>query len=472
MNRRILLVTSEIPAQLGYPTAGGGLRAWNIAQGLRRRGFEVNYALMENVARNRDLPREHTRYLWNPATLEETVLAAAPDVAIFCQWDPMSFANRFPCPVVVDLFGLLLLENWFRGGAEIQIQAQTKLRTLAKADAFLVTSPTLKAYFTAWLTMAGCSPEDFPLLDVPISMPDEQPPYQDRNNAGDLVFVYSGIFWPWQNPLLPLQTLVDVLEKRNRGRLLIYGGKHPVHPLPENVAESAMRFLDAMAKSSRVEIRGLVPHEELMASFADADVAVDLMERNIERELSSPIRSACYLWAGLPLVVSDYLYLAKDLENCEAGWSADPSSREAMSSLFEWMLDHPEEVRARRENARQFAHQRFVWSVALEPLARFCAEPRYRAKGRHLMDITIDLSLERQKKLDEQYRELERLNRALAQSEERYHRELGEWIREKDRLAARLHSAEHDLTAIRSKFLFRFFKRIQDLIAPERKPTE
>jgi len=209
-----------------------------------------------------------------------------------------------------------------------------------------------------------------------------------------------------------------------------------------------------------------------MASFSEVDVAVDIMERNIERELSSPIRSACYLWAGLPLVVSDYLYLAKDLENCEAGWSADPSSREAMRSLFEWMLDHPEEVRARRENARQFAHQRFVWSVALEPLARFCAEPRYRAKGRHLMDTTIAVSRERQKKLDEMHGELVEVHQSLARSEERYHRELGEWIREKDRLIARLNSAEHDLNAIRSKFLFRFFKRIQDLIAPERRPRE
>ena len=56
MKTRILLVTSEIPAGLGYPTAGGGLRAWNLAEGLRSRGFHVDYALMEPVLEGRVLP--------------------------------------------------------------------------------------------------------------------------------------------------------------------------------------------------------------------------------------------------------------------------------------------------------------------------------------------------------------------------------------------------------------------------------
>jgi hypothetical protein len=238
--------------------------------------------------------------------------------------------------------------------------------------------------------------------------------------------------------------------------LIIYGGKHPVHELPPEVAEEASGFLHHLEKSSQVEVRGVVPHEELMASFADMDAAVDLMAPNIERELSSPIRSACYLWAGLPPVVNNYLYFARDLEAAGAGWIADPSDSSAMTELFEYLIDHPEEVFARREKAQAFAHQRHTWTPALAPLADFCSSPRFREKHRHLLDTTI----ERLTELEETKSSLEE---TLRQQREEYETELRE-------LKERVHIAEHDLQAIRSKFFFRFFKRMQDLIAPHRKP--
>lgn len=469
VNHRTLLVTSEMPAGLGYPTAGGGLRAWNIAEGLRQRGFEVAYALMQPVVEGKTLPEDYLLHVWTPETLNRVIFEAAPEVLIFCQWHPMTFLEKAPCPVVVDLFGLLLLENWFRGVGEIQLQAQAKLRTLAKADAFLVTSPTLKAYFTAWLTMSGVSPDDFPLLDVPISLPDRLPPLPSKREHSDLRFVYSGIFWPWQNPLLPLKTLVEAIRDAGKGKLIIYGGKHPIHQVP---GESTAKFLTELEQSPQVEIRGLVPHEELMAGFSELDVAVDAMELNIERELSSPIRSICYLWAGLPPVVSDYLYLAKDLEQSDAGWCVNPDNASALRSLFDRLLSNPEEVFDRRVRAQEFARRRHTWSVALNSLADFCASPRYRKKGRHLLDTTLDC-------LQTQQTEIERLHEEMKSLQESYHRERvewaqqrDEWIRRKDDLEARLHRAEHDLEAIRSKFLFRFFKRIKDLVAPERKPDQ
>lgn len=465
MNHRVLVVTSEMPAGLGHPTAGGGLRAWNLAAGLRQQGFEVEYALNRSVAEAHSLPEECTRHVWTPANLSRVVMEAAPDVLVFCQWEPMSHLEAAPCPVAVDLFGLLLLENWFRGVGEIQVQAQAKLRTLARADAFIVTSPTLRAYFTAWLTMAGVSPEDFPLLDVPISLPDEMPALSDRSAAGELEFVYSGIFWPWQNPALPLATLAETLERAGKGKLVIYGGRHPSHEVSGEAAMKAGRFLHQLKGSERVEIRGLVPHEELMAAFADLDVAVDLMEANIERELSSPIRSVCYLWAGLPPVVSDYLYLAGDLERSEAGWKVDPGDPAAMRRLFEWMLEHPGEVRSRRAKAQAFARGRHTWSAALRPLAEFCEAPRYRQKGRHLLDTTLE-------RLRAMQAELETTASRLQEAESRYYQERAAWLHREHALEDRLHRAEHDLEAIRSKFLFRLFKRVQDIIAPERKPVE
>lgn len=473
MPHRIVVVTSEIPAELDYPTAGGGVRAWNLAAGLRQFGFEVDYALMQPVVEEREVPESYRKHVWTPQSLDSVVAETAPDVLLFCQWQPMSFLKNPPCPVVLDLTGPLLLENWFREDGEIQIQAQTKLRVLAMADAFLVTSAPLKAYFTAWLTMAGVSPEEFPVMDVPVSLPDELPPLEGRSVEDELSFVYSGIFWPWQNPLDALKTLAKVLDERRSGSLTVYGGVHPVHDVPEDALRASENMLDELRKSPRVKIAGMLPYRQLVSEYSRMDVAVDVMEPNIERRLSSPIRSVSYLWAGVPPVVGNYHYLAKDLDCAGAGWSVDPTNHDAMRNLFEWMLDHPGEVRSTKESAQAFAKSKHTWSAALQPLAEFCGSPRYRRKGRHLLDTATRHLEETRFELDRIRASLGDREAALRELQKNYHElekrfaeEKEGWHRERGQLEARAHSAEADLTAIRSKFIFRVFKKIQNLFAP------
>jgi len=467
LSHRVIVVTSEIPADLGYPTAGGGVRAWNLAAGLRQQGFQVDYALAEAVVEGRQIPDEHKRYLWNGATLNDVVLDTSPEVLLFCHWDPMTHLRQVPCPVVVDLSGPLILEYFFTQRGEVPVHAQRKLRTLSTADAFLVTSPRLRAYFTAWLTMAGVAPDDFPLLDVPVSLPEPLPPIRQRAGDGEPVFLYSGIAWPWQDPRPALQALVEVLEKAERGKLIVYTGTHPVHKV---AGQGALSFLEDLKRSSRVEVRGMVPYAELAESYAEADVAVDVTAPNLERELASPFRTIGFLWGGVAPVVGRTLFLADELKAAGAGWSVDPEDGGALRRLFEWILEHPDDVFQRRHNAQAFVRHHHTWDKALGPLVEFCSAPRYRPKHRHLLDTTIERLHKTREEMEKAYAEMGKAFAELGQLQARYDREREEWNRTKDALERRVHRAEHDLAAIRSKFLFRFFKRFQDLVAPERKP--
>jgi hypothetical protein len=467
LSRRVLVVTSEMPAGTGFPTAGGGVRAWNLAEGLRGQGFEVEYALLESVAQGRNLPEELTRHLWTPKTLDNTVIKAAADVLVFCHWDPMSSLGEKPCPVVLDLPGPLIVENVFRYFGQVPVHAQAKIRTLAKADAYLVTSPLLRGYFSAWLLMAGVSPKDYPLFNVPIALPDELPEITDRSGE-ELTFLYSGIAWPWQNPKIPLMTLAETLEKMGRGRLVVHTGSHPIHDMGEE--GSRTDWVEELARYSRVEMRGMVPFEKLMASYSEMDVAMDLFEPNIERELASPFRTISFLCSGLAPLLGDYHFLSKDIETAGAGWRLDPTDREGLRKQFEWMLEHPEEVRQYRPRAQDFARQRHTWGKTMGPLVDFCRAPRFRkGQGRHLLDSASARIEQLEKDIQEAGRELDRIGREWQKERQDYLQEREIWARERGELEVRVHRAEHDLEAIRSKFLFRLFKRIQDVVAPERK---
>ncbi len=78
------------------------------------------------------------------------------------------------------------------------------------------------------------------------------------------------------------------------------------------------------------------------------------MARNAERELAFPSRTVVYLACGLPVVTQAGHELADWIARYDAGWFLDPnSSEENLEALVEHLLDTPEEIGEKRENARR-----------------------------------------------------------------------------------------------------------------------
>ena len=66
-----------------------------------------------------------------------------------------------------------------------------------------------------------------------------------------MTFVYGGMFLPWQDPALALDTLAETLEKRDTGRLQMFGGRHLFHAVDTGVFEPLIERLRA---NPRVEM--------------------------------------------------------------------------------------------------------------------------------------------------------------------------------------------------------------------------
>lgn len=376
--RRVLVISSDILPYPGMPTVGSGLRAWGLGQGLKSRGHEVLFSMPRAALKGRKdiVPPEVVELAWEHDTLARVVRAAEPDVVVVCNWPVMDLlpTELLRVPVILDQHGPHYLEREYQKFGNSADNAQRKINALRKADFFTCAGEKQLAYFQSWLEQAGWTEQERRerTAAIPVSLSPDLP---ERHPRDELTFVYGGVFLPWQDPSNGLSALVQALERRNYGKLYFFGGKHPVYPVDPGIFDS---LLAQLKKSSRVVTPGMVPHDDLVAEYTRAHVAMDLMKRNPERELAFTTRTVEYLWCGLPVIYHDYAELSDYIREYNAGWVVDPEDREAIAAVLDEIFEHPEQVIERGRNAQRLVRERLTWDKTITPLDSFVRHPRMR----------------------------------------------------------------------------------------------
>lgn len=375
--RRVLVVASDLLPFNGLPTTGAGLRAWSIGQGLLERGHEVLYSMPRAAMEGRERQGENRAWelLWDAGKLHEVVKKASPDVIVACGWSTLGNLEGVSTPVVLDQHGPHLLERQFQKHLSEDINRQEKLYGLSKADFFSCAGERQRQYFLPWLKDAGYADPAAESAVVHVSLGGEWPAVKTQSPNPEPVFVYGGVFLPWQDPLLALTTLVARMDALGRGKLKIFGGKHPFIPIDTREFEA---LIEKLTQSPRVEVSPMLGRDALLAEYARADAAIDLMARNPERELAVTTRTVEYLWCGLPVIYNDYAELSDFIGPAQAGWCLDPTDAHAMATVFDEILQNPEILIERGQNARRLAEESFNWSKTIEPIDQFCRKPHKR----------------------------------------------------------------------------------------------
>ncbi|MDI6783266.1 MAG: glycosyltransferase family 4 protein [bacterium] len=457
MNKKILVFTTEMLPGLGYPTAGGGIRAWQIGEGLKSHGYQVIYSLPALVVKNKpNLPQEILDTAHSFEKMNEVIDRIQPDLVICIQWHSANrLRNPISVPVVLDLFGLRVLEDAYLTGFELDAFFASKIEALAKADYFICATDMQKAYFIPWLIIAGIDPKENCIGSIPVSLSPQLPQMPVTKDAP--TFVYGGLFWPWQNPFPALNAVIQTMDKLNRGTLKIYGSKHPYwkeFPGPYSDPKKELVSLN------RVEFIDLIQHEQLMQEYLNATAAIDLPVANHERFLAFPIRSVCYLWSGVPLLVSRVSPLAAYIEKYTAGWVLEQKDTESISRTIEQILRDPNEAYQRGKNAQQLVAAELTWDKTITPLVEFCQNPKKLDKQDSIFkQLAVSLAETNQDR-GRLGSELKQVWEMLNQTRDEL-RDVTDELRETKQIADH---ATHDLNAIRSKLLFRLYKKIQRLL--------
>ena len=382
--KRILVVSGDILPFPGCPTTGAGLRAWGLAKGLESRGHHVIAAMPESAAQTMaSIPAELSPLLYTPQELPQFIARHAPDVVVLQHWWLANYLEASPdYPVVIDFHGPLLLETQFQANPALERLRRDKIRALHKADFFTCAGEKQRYYFFPWLMLAGCDLRDELIQAIPVSLSPDLPAHQSE---GEPSFVYGGVFLPWQDPILPLRTLIETLETRQCGILKFFGGKHPVVSVPTGKFEELRAELQ---RSSRARLQPMIPRDQLIQEYCRSHVAIDLMQRNAERELAFTTRTVEYLWCGLPVIYNNYAELSGYIAEYQAGWTLDPADPAGLRRVLNDMLDDPAMLETRSRNAQRLARERLTWDRTIAPLDAFCRQPRKREKGQPLLDAS------------------------------------------------------------------------------------
>jgi glycosyltransferase involved in cell wall biosynthesis len=366
----VLVITPDILPLEGQLTTGAGLRAWGLGQGLRNCGHDVEFAMPQEVADKCQYTGKEV-HLFEPETLDKIVSNVDPDILLFQHWPMLNALNESPRGhIVVDFHGPLMLETHFREPKYVEQMVGVKLACLSRADYFTCAGTKQLYYYLAWLLIAGIDVHEFPISVIPFSLSPDLPNHSYESH--ELVFVYGGVFLPWQDPMLGLSVLTEELETLKRGELRFFGGKHPWMTL---TSERFEKLREQLSNSSYVRFYPPTPRDKLINEYTKASVAWDVMSRNPEREMAFTSRTVEYLWCGLPVVYNNYAELAEYIEKYDAGWIVDPANETQIRDVAREILNNPEQVYYKGKNAQRLVREKLTWDVTIAPLDAYCRKP-------------------------------------------------------------------------------------------------
>jgi len=360
-----------------------------IISALRRAGHKVTFSMPLNnfIGRKnkaRVLPQLSQEEIWACEHFGEPEVVLnriQPEIAIYCNVNTFRTLSRFSNEIVniVDFNGPMQFEGLFmnapdmetamRDGAILEARCLELVQKMRDVDYVMTVSERQKYFWSAYCTLAGFSFSELKLLVCPSTY--ECAPLS-RNPASELTVVYSGGFYPWQDPERFLFAAASILDGIEGAILHVFGEPHAGMPNEADVK----RMLQQLQEHRCVKYHGYKPIEDVMAVLSTAWCALELMEYTFERELAVTGRTLGFLASGTPVIYNNYATLSKLIETYNAGWTLSTADTAPLESVFEQLasggLPLVEKLSC---NARRLAVSEFAGNECMRPLLDLCAGP-------------------------------------------------------------------------------------------------
>ncbi|WP_317898621.1 hypothetical protein [Aurantibacillus circumpalustris] len=173
----------------------------------------------------------------------------------------------------------------------------------------------------------------------------------------DIVFVYSGSTAPWQSFALLEKMVTPILDSDPRVKLLFLSKE------TEDIKKFKKKYVD------RIAIKW-VAHEEVLNYLQCGDYGILIREQSTTNKVASPVKFAEYLYAGLPVLISENLgdfseYVAKN--HCGHVLKLDTKDWTFLSTASSKMKQHCFEL-AIKDFTKESSVNNTAYKVLLENL--------------------------------------------------------------------------------------------------------
>jgi glycosyltransferase involved in cell wall biosynthesis len=398
---RVVILTGD---PLGTKMAGPAIRSWNMALELSRDN-EVALVTTTSLEAGLEAPfAVHQIHPGEDARFGE--LERWTDVIVFQGHGMNQFAvlRTTDRIVVADIYDPMHLEMLEQGREQPRATWDLQVSTardvlnqqLALADFFLCASERQRLFYLGHLASLGrISPATYetdPHLDrllavVPFGLSSVEPVTTRPAIAGvlpgiepgDVVVIWGGGVYSWFDPKILIRAVAAVAARHPQLKLFFLGTQHPGVARMGIVAESVAlaRELGALDRS--------VFFNESWVDFADrqnylleASIGASTHMSHVETEFAFRTRILDYLWAGLPMIVSEGDSFADLVRDEGLGIAVPAGDEAALQQALERMLTDDAFVREARAGVAR-VRERFYWEWVLAPLVEFIRTPAHAA---------------------------------------------------------------------------------------------
>ncbi len=405
----VLVITGD---PIGKKMAGPAIRAWNISEllavqhdvtlvsftgveGIASTFATVFVAAGDNAAFNRLEEWADVIIFQGHAMLVFERLETTKKVLVVDIYDPMHLeqleqARELPRP------------QWIKQVAEATEVLNDQLR---RGDFFICASERQRLFWLGQLAGLGrLTPDTYEndpdlrgLLDVAPFGLSQQPPVHEKDvlkgvvpgiGSDDKVLLWSGGLYNWFDPQTLIRAVADLTTRRPNVRLFFQGTKHPHPGVPEMEIVQLSRDLAAELGVLDTAVffnESWVDFGDRQNFLLEASVGVSTHHDHIETTFSFRTRILDYLWAELPMVVTEGDHFA-DLVTVEGLGIAVPADDvHALSLALERVLFDDDFASEARANIRR-VRESYFWPAALGPLVTFVGRAHHAADNRYLVE--------------------------------------------------------------------------------------
>lgn len=380
MVEKVFVLSNDVVPSLGMPVAAPGLRAFGLAEGLRANGVETKTLVTRGFADRqwlrfgRSVPHPTAPHaeIISAHRLSRYLEANAPAAVVLINSNQMDHLKPVKgIRYVLDFFAPKMLETLYQHGEgypqeELAALRRRKIRAIELADAFIVNGKKKLPYFLAWMLQADRDARALPLevvnMCVPLGFSGE------AGTAGEGVrFAVAGYLQSWSTLGGWVRAIEHQLDHPNMSLDLLlpwhWGG-------PAQKSHASKVDLDELARHESVTTRGPMNFSEFQGFLSTVDVSIDLFEHNLEREYAMVTRSIVSLACGVPVIHPPFTEVSPMIAGYDAGWLVDPGDMGALEKVIARVLDDPDVVRKKKENARALATELLDPAVAVRPLLK------------------------------------------------------------------------------------------------------
>lgn len=370
--KKILLATCQPLPAADKPTTGGSLRAYHLGKALEECGHQVLYSLPDTCLTTETEKAQWQNLAHNGFNIKTIAQKAEAEVVLFCNWGLAGANTGCDIPAIIDMNGSLILENYYRQHSLFFHDAMTKLDAIASTDYIIAGSETQKSYLTSWCLMAGMHPDAINIGVIPFSLSPDPPHFKDNPT---IQFILAGYDWPWLNGNKQILAICDELERHEKGTIQLYTSTPPYSDVLDETSymneTGELRSIDL----ARLIRREPLPFSQLSHRLVESSVAIDIWQKNAERELAFPSRAVAYLWAGLPVITGPDGELAKLIQQYNAGWLVDSNDLKHLRELTSDIVSGKVNLDGYRKNARKLFNDHLRRDKTIAELDYFCRNP-------------------------------------------------------------------------------------------------